>query len=241
MASLLDRVVSAHGGLDRWRRLHRLTFRIAIGGALLAVKGRSPRRRSLDVDVDPHRVHAVLRPYPRAGCRGVFEPDRVTIESEAGDVVAERPVVRGPDGRVPRKLVWNDLDLLYFLGYAVWNYAVTPFVFTWPGFECREGSSWREPDGASWQTLYVRYPPGVPTHCRDQVFYFDARGWLCRLDYTADVIGSFARGAHYCTAPREFAGLVVPTRRVVYPRRADRRPVRFVRVMHGRVDGVDVS
>ena len=248
--ALLDDAIAAHGGLDRWRQLDRLTLDLEIGGNILALKGCSPRLRRLQVEVDPHHVRAVLTPFPRDGQRGVFERDRLRIEMDDGTLVAERAIVRDAGGAVPRRLLWRHLDLLYFLGYALWNYSVTPFLFTWPGFACREGSPWRPGDGPGspkrlrreggsiWRTLHVRYPPDVPTHCRDQVFYFDERHVLRRLDYTADVFGSFARGAHLCDDVRRFDGIVIPTHRVVHPRRRNGQPVRLLRVMEGRVHGL---
>jgi len=237
--ALLDDAIAAHGGLDRWQQIDRLTLDVEIGGNILALKGCLPRLRRLQVEIDPHHVHAVLTPFPRAGHRGIFDRDRLRIETDDGTPVAARAIVRDASGAVPRRLLWSHLDLLYFLGYALWNYSVTPFVFTWPGFECREGSPWRL--GSIWRTLHVRYPPDVPTHCRDQVFYFDERHVLRRLDYTADVFGSFARGAHLCDDTRQFDGILIPTRRVVHPRRRNGQPLVFLRVMEGHVHGVTIA
>src|SRR5262249_48949965 len=103
---------------------------------------------------------------------------------------------------------------------TLWNYLSCPFLFAEPGFDVRELPPWDEA-GERWRRLAVVFPPHIPTHCREQTFYFDARGLLRRLDYTPDVLGSLARAAHYCFDHRNFAGLVVPTRRRVVPRRAD--------------------
>ena len=212
-----------------------------IGGRLFLTKWSSARTRSLTVTVDPRRVHATLQPFPRAGFVGEFDDKSVSIRMEAGDVVSRREIVHDRDGRVARKRRWDDLDVLYFLGYALWNYSVTPFVFTWPGFECRQGADWRERGGGRWRTLHVRFPPAIPTHSRDQTFYFDDRGRLRRLDYTADVFSPFARGAHLCFDHRTFNGFVFPTHRIVYPRGPGGRPIRIASVMEGWVDDVSVS
>lgn len=137
--------------------------------------------------------------------------------------------------------MWDDLDVLYFLGYALWNYTVAPFVFSWPGVECRESGEWHEPDGAVWRTLDVRYPAGFPGHCRDQTYYFDRQGLLRRLDYTAEMFSDLARGAHLCEAHRSFDGFVWPTHRVVYPRRANGRPMRLFSVMEGWITSASVQ
>jgi hypothetical protein len=238
---LLDEVIAAHGGAERWAQVRELKLRLRVGGNILALKFRSPRPRSLECIVDPHRIHAVLRPFPCSGKMGVFEAERVRIETDQGMVVSQREIVRDAEGRVPRRLVWEDLDLLYFLGYALWNYTVTTYIFLWPGFECREGGIWSEENGSQWRMLHVRYPADFPTHSREQTFYFDEQGWLRRIDYTAYVFSELARGAHLCEAHRTFDGLVFPTHRVVYPRMASGRPLRAFSVMEGWIDEVVVS
>ena len=137
--------------------------------------------------------------------------------------------------------MWNDLDLLYFLGYALWNYAATPFVFLWNGFECRENTPLRERNGPTLRALHVMYPPGFPTHCREQKFYFDDAGLLRRIDYSADVFGEWARAVHECDSHRMFDGLVFPTHRVVFARTPSGRPLRRVRLMEGWIDHVAVD
>ncbi len=152
--------------------------------------------------------------------------------------MAERRIAQGPTGEPEHRLRWDDLDVLYFLGYALWNYAVTPYLFLWQGFETREGGVWQEPDGARWRRLHVTYPTSVPTHSREQTLYFDERGWLQRLDYTAEIFGQLARAAHYCSSHQVFDGLVFPTHRVVWWRRPSGRPLRLMTVMEGWVDDV---
>ena len=39
---------------------------------------------------------------------------------------------------------WDVLQLAYFIGYAMWNYLTTPFLFTYPGVEAREIEPWHE-------------------------------------------------------------------------------------------------
>jgi len=239
--SLIDEVYAAHGGLARWANVRLVTVDLRIGGNILATRFKSPAARELQVAVDTKRIHARLRPFPRPGQVGVFEADRVRIETDDGRVVSERRVVRGDDGRVIRRLVWDDLDVLYFFGYALWNYTMTPFLFSWPDFECRESGEWRESDGSVWRKLAVRSPAGFPTHCRDQVYYFDRQGLLRRLDYTADVFSDAARGAHLCEAHRTFDGFVWPTHRVVYVRRANGSPWRLLTVMEGWITSIAVQ
>ncbi len=231
--ALLDAAIDAHGGWDRWRAVERVRLSIDLRPNIFATRFTSPARRRFTFTASTRAIHAVVDPLTRDGLRGVFSPDEVRIEDASGRVVSRRAIVRDRNGRVPRRAIWDDLDVAYFLGYALWNYTTTPYVLAWPGMECREGPAWRHVDGASWRTLHVRYPAGFPTHCRDQVFYFDDRFLLQRLDYTADVFGPLARGAHYCEDYQRFDGLAFATHRIGYPRRLNGQPLPWPRVIEG--------
>ncbi|MGO9830366.1 MAG: hypothetical protein ACLPJH_09510 [Myxococcaceae bacterium] len=220
MPDLLDLAMAAHGGLPRWRELRGLKFRVSSGGLLFDWKWQRRTLNGLEGFVDCSRPRAMLSNYPEPGHRGVFHPAVVRIETHAGEVVRERRAPRLAFASTRRALFWDHLDLLYFAGYAIWNYLCAPFLLASPGFATEEVSPWRE-GNEEWRRLRVRFPPEVPTHSQEQVFYFDTAGLLRRLDYTAEVVGSWAKAAHYCHAPKEFSGLMVPTRRRVVPRRAD--------------------
>jgi hypothetical protein len=222
--SLLDEVLDRHGGLDRWHETAQVKARVRSGGLLLRTKvGRSARRALSDyeirVAVDEPRASFI--PYPSPGRRGVWASDGVRIETDQGIAVAER---RDPRRRfsglvnLRRQLRWDDLDILYFAGYAMWNYLTTPYLLTRDGIQVREGEPWREPgESADWRRLEVSFPPGLDTHSAEQTFYADADGLLRRHDYTAEPVGSWARAAHYLDDHVEAGGLTFPTRRRVRP------------------------
>src|SRR5262249_4915430 len=58
-------------------------------------------------------------------------------------------------------------------------------------------------------------PPSIPTHCAEQVLYFNAQGLLKRMNYSVDVVGDMVAGAtaRYCFDHTPFGGLVIPTLR----------------------------
>jgi hypothetical protein len=105
----------------------------------------------------------------------------------------------------------------------MWTYISTPFIFARDGYGLAELDPWDE-RGERWRRLAVRFPAEVHTHCREQVFYIDANGLIRRHDYTAESLGSWANAAHYCFEHKSFDGLIVPTRRRVYPRRRSNQP-----------------
>jgi len=52
---------------------------------------------------------------------------------------------------------------------------------------------------------------------RAQIFYFDNRRRLRRLDYAVDIVSRRVRGAHFCDEYKTFDRLAAPTRRRVFP------------------------
>jgi hypothetical protein len=240
-STFLNWIIDAHGGLALWKTIDKINLKIRIGGLLLATRFKSPTIRTYEVSIDTSRIRTVLQPFPLPDMVGVFEGDTVKIESIDGKVIDQREMHRLKNGTIS-KPIWDDLDLLYFFGYALWNYATTPFVFLWPGFKYHEGEPWKEAAAQDpWKTLHVTFPPGFPTHSTKQIFYFDSQGKLQRVDYTAQMFGQFARAAHYCDQHKSFDGLLMPTHRKVFVRTRSGRIIRFTGVMEGWVDDVKIQ
>jgi hypothetical protein len=227
--SLLDEVLEAHGGAARWNAARSMQARVRSGGFL--VRTRMPGNRFADytLTIEVAEPHAVMDPFPRPGERAVFDQGEARIEGDDGEVIASRPDPR-PDfsglSGLRRNLRWDPLDSAYFAGYAMWNYMTFPQLLTRPGMEVSEGDTWDE-DGRGWRRLEVSFPEALDTHSAHQTFYFDARGLLRRHDYVAEVVGGWARAAHYCTEHAEAGGLVFPTRRWVRPIGPRNRPLPF--------------
>jgi hypothetical protein len=215
MNELLELAVSAHGGLERWKRIRSIDVSLIISGQLLEVKG-FPEHQQTKVTIDADRPRTVLEPYGEEGARGIYTPGRVWIESrDDGREIVELKEPRASFAGHVRDTRWDQLQRLYFLGYAMWNYLATPFILVRDGFDIQELAPHDE-DGERWRVLQVRYPKDIPTHCDTQQFYFNSGGILKRIDYTTDVLGGVA--SHYLYDPKNFAGLIVPTRRRVVQR-----------------------
>jgi hypothetical protein len=217
--SLLDSVIAAHGGLSRWSEIKTITCTWNFHGLLLDLKG-YPGWRQPTITVDTKaKPNAVI-----TGLNGdktnkwIFSADHVSIVSADGQVLKERSNPRDSfktHVRYP-PTPWDELDLLYFVGYAMYNYLVTPFVFANEGFQTKELEPYTEHErGETWRVLEVTYPDGWPAHTKVQQFYFGESDFLLRrLDYFADVVHSSA--AHFCFDLKRYGGIVVPTyRRVV--------------------------
>src|SRR6202045_4227368 len=196
-----------------------MTFNFS--GALLDLKGFPGHYRpTASVDVRQPRV-VIQRLGGDPDERVIFPKDRVWIERRDGWSVEERSDPRAAFAGHVRETPWDRLHLTYFLGYALWNYLTTPFLFARPGFATRELEAHVE-GSETWRVLEVTYPDDVPAHTKVQKLYFGDDFMLRRLDYTTDVLGGVA--AHYCYDLVRIDGLVFPTlRRVV--RRAPEGPL----------------
>lgn len=249
MSELLEAALHACGDPARWDRLTTVRLQLRVRGNLLMSKCKSPRVRPYTVELSTRRVRAVLFPFGRHKGRGILEGDSVRLESASGQRLAERD---GARAHAREHLVWDDLDLMYFLGYAFWNYLNTPFLFRWEGFRAVEIDPWTGPRSAlgpesrslrPLRRLLVHFPPEIPTHCPEQVFYFDEQAQLCRLDYTAEIFSRHLRGAHLCLAHRKWdCGFVTATHRRVVPFLGDLRPLLWApAAMEGWLDDVQVQ
>jgi hypothetical protein len=233
---LLEEVLDAHGGLARWEEATTLTARVRSGGFAFASRFTGRGLRAFEADVSTREPRSVLTPYPRAGTRGVFTPGEVRIESDAGETLARRTDPRSAFRDLRHNFWWDDLDALYFAGYAVWNYLTTPFLLAGEGFDVKE----IEPrDGC--RRLAARFPDGVPTHSRDQVFAYDDDLRLRRHDYTAEPFGGWAKAAHLCREHARYDGLLFATSRRVYPRGPGGRPLPFPTLVWIEFERVGVS
>jgi hypothetical protein len=215
MTDLLDFVLEAHGGMETWRSVVGVDLRLTLGGYLFEIKQHPDGLRTALVKVETRRPRALISPFPEKGKRGIYQDGKVWIQTDAGTMVEELPTPRTAYEGHERRTPWNNLQYLYFIGYAFWNYFTMPFLLASDGVECEEVEPWEE-NGQKWRVLKATFDDAIDTHCAVQKFYIDDKGMVQRHDYFTDV----AKGnvAHYCMDYRTFDGFVFPTRRRVVAR-----------------------
>ncbi|MFZ0555670.1 MAG: hypothetical protein WAM26_10300 [Nitrososphaeraceae archaeon] len=180
---------------------------------MFQIKGHPEGLHDVIMRIETQRPAVTFVPFGRPDYRGHFTPTRVWIEDREGRVVEEHVDPRASFAGHALATPWDRLQLLYFTGYANWNYFTAPFLLTQSGVDVREMGP-HEEYGETWQRLQVQFPSTIPTHSAEQTFYLNEKGLLQRLDYVAEIAG--AAGAHYCFDHTSFSGLVFPTlRRVV--------------------------
>lgn len=211
---------------------------VSIRGFLFAAKW-VPRMDHVRMTVETARPAVVIHDYPTSGMSTHFlGEERVEIRDGSGQLLHSRDEPRSYFNRLRRFFYWDALDFAYFSGYAMWNYMTMPFLFLTPGVEFKR-STHSELDGCA--RFEVRFPQGFPTHSQYQVFYFDSDSHLSRHDYTADVVGSWAKAAHYCEAYKEFYGLSLPTIRRVYPKLFCNKPFKAITLVAINIHDVIVK
>ncbi|MBP1700155.1 MAG: hypothetical protein H6Q41_5343 [Deltaproteobacteria bacterium] len=234
---LLDKAIKAHGGLNRWRSIKEIVTHIRCGGMALPLRFKFGTFKSYEAQISTTKPRIIFSPFAGKGNRGIFLGDTVRIETDNGQVLAERTNAKAAFNNFRHKFYWDNLDALYFGGYAIWNYFSAPFLFLHKGFEIQEIDPWEE-NNHTWRRLQVFFPSDIPTHSREQVFYFNSEGLLMRLDYTAEVFGEWAKAAHYCRGHKNFSGLILPTSRQVLPRKNEGSPRSFPTLVWIEVDQV---
>jgi hypothetical protein len=208
--------VEAHGGINFWNGIEALDAVISARGFLFMAK-RRPVLQRVRMRAAAHEPRFTMFDFPKPGQRAdLIGNDEVRILDGEGKIVARRENPRAAFRGLRRQFAWDDLDFAYFGGYATWNYLTTPFMLLREGviikaLESLPGTL------ARLTRVQATFPDEFPTHSRRQVFYFDEGRLLRRLDYTAEVVGGWARAAHLCDEYRQFGGLKVATRRRVLP------------------------
>lgn len=216
MNELLKLAVDAHGGLERWKTFSKLTARVNAGGVLWPLKGVPGLLDDYNLELSTRDQSVIFNRFAAPDQRSSYAPNRVSIESiSTGETLQSRDNPRAAfEGHV-LETQWDQLHLVYFASYAMWLYLNQPFLYTQPGFVTEELSPVQE-NGETWRRLKVTFPENIATHSREQISYFGEDGLLRRHDYSVDVSAG-ATGANYASDYQEVNGIIVPTKRRVYP------------------------
>jgi len=213
---IIHEAIDAHGGIEYWKSLEALDAEISAGGFLFTAKFR------------PLLDHVRMRAYTKEPRFSFFDfpskgqtseligTDRVQILDSSGEIIAQRKDPRAAFHGIRRQFIWDDLDFIYFAGYATWNYLTTPFLLASDGFIV-EALEPLKGEFSHLTRILVTFPDNIPTHSRRQIFYFNEKHLLKRLDYTAEVVGGWAHAAHFCGYYRTFGRIMAPTQRQVFP------------------------
>src|ERR1700683_1908185 len=155
--------IEAHGGLERWNRFSTISAHLIQGGVFWGAKGKADVLGDGKAKVDVRYEEVSHWLFCSPDRRSRFEPQWVALENANGEVLEElvqpRSSFKGPTFETP----WNDLQLAYFVGCAMWTYLRTPFFLARPGIQSEEIEPWQE-DGKTWRRMKVRFPKAIATN-----------------------------------------------------------------------------
>lgn len=212
IAATARRALDAYGGEAFWRAARTVRATVSTTGLAFVLKGQRPFRR-VAVECDVRSPMTRIAPVHPDGTTGILRGSDVFLEKPPGREIARRENARSffPGGR--RLFRWDSLDQTYFAGYALWNYLCFPALLL------REDIRWQE---AGPNRLAAEFPAGIPTHCPVQEFLFEAEtGLLRQHNYTAEIIGGWARAANVVVGHGSWSGIPYPSHRRVTPRKKD--------------------
>lgn len=218
MNDLLATAAEAHGGLNLWNKVKSIKVAAAITGAIWFVKDKGDALKNVIMTIATNKERVIMD-FPGQDKRSIFEPDRIVMEKSNGTQMEARDNPEKSFEGQQRSTPWDDIQVAYFSGEALWTYLNTPFLYTQEGFAADEISPIRV-EGETWRRLKVTFPNSVKSHTREQISCFGPDGLLRRHDYTVDILGG-ATGLNYASDYRDVDGIIVPTKRRVYAYEGD--------------------
>jgi hypothetical protein len=212
-SELLQSVFDAHGGREYWDTIQSLNVEFQFSGPALAIKGHpGPHDVKLIVDTKTQKVTIEkFGPY-----YGSWSPNRTEVAKiGSSDPLDIRENPRAAfDSHTPESK-WDAHNLIYFIGYAFWNYFNFPFYLQSSDIQIREVDVSTPENGEKWRTLEAVHPDGYATHTKIQKFDFNSEFRLRRMHYSVDVMKQGNPAWHNCYNHAVAGKFAYPTLRVV--------------------------
>jgi hypothetical protein len=206
--SLVNSIIEAHGGLERYNKLDTITFKMDFTGATLGMKQRPQHL----IPTGTTYVKEQKTVYRGLGGstdeEWVFTPTKVWKQRISdGGIIDSRENPRASFEGHTLETPWDDLQFLYFCGYAMYQYFHWPYLLARDDVQTKELAPYHE-SNQTWRVLEVIYPDHdvLATHVRTQKYYVDETFILRRHDYAPDVLAG-AQAAHYVFDPITVGGL----------------------------------
>jgi hypothetical protein len=186
---------------------------LEFSGPALARKG-YPGTQDVKIIVDTKAQKVTFEKF--GPYYGSWTPER----TEVGKIGSQEPLDVRENPRAAfnthtEDTEWDTHNLIYFVGYAFWNYFNFPFLLETSEIQTLEvDESTLESEGKR-RSLEVVYPDGYPTHTKVQKYDFDAGYRLRRMHYSVDVIKGGTGAWHNCYNHAVAGKFIYPTLRVV--------------------------
>jgi hypothetical protein len=214
--SLLEQVLSASGGSDRWRNMRGFTVHMTMSGLLVEQKHRENSLKEVVIEADIREHSVRIMGFDASNDRLFCDLSQVGIENENGQVIqAERRSFEDWTKRASNGS-WDVLDLAQFCGYSVWTLVAMPY-FLETAASIREGDPPLVNGGLQpLRLMYVEFSEAASIYPLQQKLFFDSEGLLVRVDYDALELGG-RPVSQFVSAYQNFSGYIIPTLRRLRP------------------------
>lgn len=214
MMELLKLAVDAHGGMENWAKVRKLSARLDLNGRLCDEKGQGRRFNCLSLETDLHRQHVVLTSEADDWCSD-FTPSVITLSKTDGTLIDSRAFPRQAFLTSAEDHRWTDIQATYICSYAIWTFMTLPFRYTGEAFSVEELPRWDE-GGEIFRRLRVIFPDdSLQERRREHITYFDRQGIVRRHDCSSGA-GGIVPGAIYASGYQTISGVCMPLVRQVY-------------------------
>jgi hypothetical protein len=206
---LLDDVLQASGGLERWRQLRRFTVHLSIGGALFPRMSGPALMKDMVVEGAVHEQALEMTGFTAPDRRALYRPDRVALERSDGQLLEERRATAAEFRRSLKASTWDELLLAFYCGSLIRSYLDIPFVLADADVVISELPLSNGRDKRL-RTLQVRFPERLAAHTAESTLYFDSQALLRRQEYSS-LHEDGTRIAQTYSGYQRYSGILVPT------------------------------
>lgn len=213
MPELVERIILAHGGEERWKSVDHVMARVSMGGPEFTSRMQPNPLQDVEVTVSTASPALVLAGYPTEGQTAYYQPNRVWIEGSDGRVQEERAAPGATFKSFRHWLWWDHLDVVYYCGVTLWQALCLPFTLLRSGCELTELSPVDVPGAERLYPLQVVFPADIPGFAQCQTFFADAAGLVRRIDYAPQMYRSWLRVTQLLEGHEMHEGFVHATRR----------------------------
>lgn len=226
MNDLLNTMLDASGGLERWQNTKSLYLYGHMGGFMMRIKsifrpkifGLLQTNRHLEIFLQEQKL--IFHDFPKKGYQSIYDHGDARIVNENGQIVSERKNARRTFFEyygILRTFYWDELDFIYFLGYMLWTYFTAPYLFTMPGVKSYEIAPIFNKKGQKFRVLEAVFPDSLPAHSQTQQYLIDDRGLNVEMRYHLAIGGLYKfRFHHFITQYEDIDGLQIAIRRRVF-------------------------
>lgn len=211
---LLETMIDAHGGLQKWFEFSRATARVLITGDVWSSPKGEPVFADTQIEILTQEESVTMVSNGSSGLRSVFRPNIIQLEVPGEELVETRYNPRTSFEAGGRLSEWDKFQMAYVCSYSIWNCLTQPFLFSFSGFEIEEVAP-RPAGTETWRTIKVEYPEYIVSPSRQIICYVGDDGLMRQQDFVHHNLNDITISS-VMTEYAEIQGMRLPVVRKLY-------------------------